>query len=123
MATGLMDQALYRVMQQLVNSADGIKRAVRATNDGQPALAGVDGLLRRELGSEYERANKGTWWAGFTVAQVMREMGYVEARTGKCPPECVARQGTVWKPKGSAKLAISAAERTRPAVTPAACQS
>jgi hypothetical protein len=54
---------------------------------------------------------------------VMREMGYVEARTGKCPPECVARQGTVWKPKGSAKLAISAAERTRPAVTPAACQS
>jgi hypothetical protein len=104
MATGVMDRALYKFMEQLVNSADGIKRAVRATNDGQPALAGVDELLRRELGSEYERANNGTWWAGFTVAQVMREMGYVEAGTGKCPPDCVASQGIVWKPKGAPKL-------------------
>lgn len=109
MATGVMDRALYKIMEQLVNSADGIKRAVRATNDGQPALAGVDELLRRELGSEYERANNGTWWAGFAVAQVMREMGYVEAGTGKCPPGCVAGQGIVWKPKGTPRM-ISAAE-------------
>jgi hypothetical protein len=103
MAKGVMDQALYKFMEQLVNSADGIKRAVRATNDGQPALAGVDELLRRELGSEYARANNGTWWAGFTVAQMMRDMGYVEAGTGNCPPGCVATQGIVWKPKGAAK--------------------
>jgi hypothetical protein len=99
MAEGLMDQAVYKFMEKLVNSADGIKRAVRATNDGQPALAGVDRLLRQELGSEYERANNGTWWAGFAVAQLMREMGFVEAGTGKCPPDCVAGQGIVWKPK------------------------
>jgi len=107
MATGSMDQALYKVMEQLVNSADGIKRAVRATNDGYPALAGVDELLRRELGSEYERANNGTWWAGFAVAQVMREMGYVEAGTGKCPDGCVAGKGIVWKPKAAAKPVIA----------------
>ena len=103
MAAGLMDQALYRTMARLVNSVDGIKRAVRATNDGQPALAGVDELLRRELGSEYARANNGAWWAGFTVAQVMREMGYVEAGTGKCPPGCVADQGILWKPKTASR--------------------
>ena len=104
MATSVMDQALYKFMEQLVNSADGIKRAVRATNDGQPALAGVDELLRRELGSEYERANNGIWWAGFAVAQVMREMGYVEAGTAKCPSGCVADQGIVWKPKSAPKI-------------------
>ncbi len=75
MATGMTGNALYKCMRQVVHSADGIKRAVRATNDGQPALAGVDELLRRELGAEYARANDGAWWAGFTVAEVMREMG------------------------------------------------
>jgi hypothetical protein len=100
MASGVPNQAIYRLMKQVVNSVDGVKCAVRATNDGQPALAGVDGLLRQELGSEYERANDGAWWAGFTVAQMMRELGYVEAGTGKCPDGCVASQGTVWKPKG-----------------------
>ncbi len=99
MADSLMDQAIYKAVEQLVNSAEGIKRAVRATNEGQPALAGVDPLLRLELGSEYVRANNGTWWAGFAVAQLMREMGFVEAGTGKCPSDCVAGQGIVWKPK------------------------
>jgi hypothetical protein len=99
MPDGVMAQPIYKVMEQVVNSADGIKRAVRATNEGHPALAGVDPLLRRELGSEYARANNGTWWAGFVVAQIMREMGYVEAGTGKCPPDCVAGLGVVWRPR------------------------
>jgi hypothetical protein len=102
MPDGVMTQPIYKVMEQVVNSADGIKRAVRATNEGQPALAGVDPLLRQELGSEYVRANNGTWWAGFVVAQIMRDMGYVEAGTGQCPPDCVAGQGIVWRPKAAA---------------------
>jgi hypothetical protein len=109
-------------MEQLVNSAEGIKRAVRATNDGQPALAGIGELLRRELGSEYGRAKNGTWWAGLTVAKVMREMSYVEAGTARCPPGCVAREGTVWKPKSATKRTVSAAKRRDfTAGTPAAC--
>ena len=109
MATGMTGNALYKCMRQVVHSADGIKRAVRATNDGQPALAGVDELLRRELGAEYARANDGAWWAGFTVAEVMREMGYEEAGTGKCPPGCVASEGVIWRPKRASKM-MSAAE-------------
>ena len=99
MPESLMDQEVYRAVARLVNSADGIRRAVRATNEGQPALAGVDPLLRQELGSEYDRANNGTWWAGFAVTQLMRDLGFVEAGTGQCPPGCVAGQGIVWKPK------------------------
>ncbi len=110
MTTGPQDQALYKTMQKLVNSPDGIKRAVRATNDGQPALAGVDELLRRELGSEYEQANNGGWWASFTVAQMMREMGFVEAGTSRCPEGCVASQGIVWKPKAAVRRGISTAK-------------
>jgi hypothetical protein len=103
MPESLMDQTIHHDVARLVNSADGIKRAVRATNDGQPAVAGVDALLRQELGSEYERANNGVWWAGFAVAQLMREMGFVEAGMGECPPGCVADRGLVWKPKVAAR--------------------
>jgi hypothetical protein len=99
-----MNQAIYKAMQRLVHSTEGIKRAVRATNDGDPALAGVDVLLRQELGAEYARAVDGGWWAGFTVAQVMRDLGFVEAGTGKCPEGCIAGEGTVWKSRSEPKI-------------------
>jgi len=107
MAASLMDQAIYKIMEQLVDSTDGVKRAVRATNDGFPALAGVDALLRRELGAEYVRAANGTWWAGFAVARIMREMGFVEAGTAKCPSDCVANQGVLWRPKNVQPASLS----------------
>ena len=110
MAGSLMDQAIYRAVEQLVSSAEGIKRAVRATNEGYPALAGVDLLLRRELGSEYVRSDNGTWWAAIAVAQIMREMGYVEAGTARCPEECVAIQGVVWTPGVPVKSHMSMAK-------------
>ena len=74
--------------------------AVRATNLDRPALCGVDVLLRMELGTDYARANHGTWYAAYAVAGLMREMGYVEAGTAKCSPDCVAGQGIVWETKG-----------------------
>jgi hypothetical protein len=41
----------------------------------------------------------------------MRDMGYVEAGTGKCPPDCVAGQGIVWRPKGAGPaMAMSTAK-------------
>lgn len=95
--TRYMDHATYKVMEKLVRSAEGTVSAVRATNMGLPALAGVDDLLRKELGADYARANNGTWYAGFAVAQLMRQMGYVEAGRANCPPDCVAGEGIVWK--------------------------
>ena len=57
--------------------------AVQATNLDRPALCGVDVLLRMELGTDYARANHGTWYAAYAVAELMREMGYVEAGTAR----------------------------------------
>ena len=74
--------------------------AVQATNLDRPALCGVDVLLRMELGTDYARANNGTRYAAYAVAALMREMGYVQAGTGKCSSDCVAGHGIVWETKG-----------------------
>lgn len=87
--------AAYKVIERLVRSAEG-----RATNMDRAALCGVDVLLRMELGTNYAQANHGTWYAAYAVAELMREMGYVEAGTAKCSPDCVAGQGVVWETKG-----------------------
>lgn len=75
--------------------------AVRAANMDRPALCGVDVLLRMELGTDYARANHGTWYAGYAVAELMREMGYVQAGTAKCSPDCIAGEGIIWKTKSA----------------------
>ena len=100
MANDLMHNATYKVIERLVRSEEGIMLAVQATNMDRPALCGVDVLLRRELGTDYARANHGTWYAGYAVAELMREMGYVQAGTGECSPDCVAGRGIIWKTKG-----------------------
>src|SRR5690348_11047441 len=89
--------ATYREIDRLVRSPDGIMLAVRAANMGYPALCGIDVLLRRELGTEYTRANGGTHYASHAVARLMIEMGYVKVGTEKCPPGCVAGEGVIWK--------------------------
>jgi hypothetical protein len=71
--------------------------AIRATNMGCPALCGIDVLLRRELGTEYARANSRTRYASHAIAELMVEMGYIKAGTGKCSPDCVAGEGVIWK--------------------------
>jgi hypothetical protein len=93
------NNATYRTIERLVRSAEGIMLAVQATNMDRPALCGVDVLLRMELGADYARASHGTWYAGYAVAELMREMGYRQAGTAKCSPDCVAGQGIVWKTK------------------------
>lgn len=109
MTKDVMDTAAEKAMQEMVRSVEGIILAVRATNSGQPALCGVDKLLREKLGSSYVKFNQATMYAGWAVAQLMRELGYVEAGTLKCPPGCVAGQGILWKPKALSPLGPQAA--------------
>lgn len=89
--------AAYREIERLIHSADGIMLAIRATNIRRPALCGIDVLLRRELGTEYARANGGTRYASHAIAELMVEMGYVKAGSGKCSLDCVAGEGVIWK--------------------------
>ena len=101
MANHFAHNADYKVIERLVRSATGMMLAVRATNMDYPALCGVDVLLRMELGTDYARANRGTRYAGYTVAELMREMGYVQAGTGKCCLDCIAGEGIIWKTKSA----------------------
>ena len=89
-------------IERLVRSAEGIRLAVRATNIGRPALCGVDVLLRMQLATDYARADHGTRYAGHVVGELMKEMGYVAAGTGKCYPDCIAGEGIIWTPKAAA---------------------
>jgi hypothetical protein len=92
-----MDAETEKQMAALIESAEGIRLAVRATNQGNAALCGVDELLRQNLGDSYRRDNNGTWWAGFYVARMMRDMEYLDGPTKKCPDGCIAREGLTFK--------------------------
>lgn len=78
-------------------SKEGQAAAVEATKAGLPALAGVDRLLQKELGDRYGKHDLGTASAGSVVAEVMRHLGYKEAGSGACPPDCTAKTGMRWK--------------------------
>jgi hypothetical protein len=93
-----MDSDTEKEMAALIRSAEGIKLAVHAANNGVPSLCGVDKLLREKLGSKYSRINNGTWWAGFYVKEIMLEMGFVAGPTQKCPDHCTAGEGLTFKP-------------------------
>ncbi|HUN39074.1 MAG TPA: hypothetical protein VMU81_02160 [Acetobacteraceae bacterium] len=88
---------LFGAMAAVVHSVDGVKAAVLATSKGLPALAGVDPLLQAELGTQYTRADDVTMNAGWLVAQQMREMGFVDAGSGKMPRDCVAAEALRFK--------------------------
>lgn len=95
------DDPVFLKIREVVYSEAGKEAALAAVRAGSPAVCGVDRLLRNELGEEYGKHDLGTSNAGYLVAQLMREIGYEEAGSGRCPPECVARTGMKWKLKGS----------------------
>jgi hypothetical protein len=102
MVESSIDAATEKKMAALIESAPGIRLAILATNHGRAALCGVDELLQKELGEDYRRENNGTWWAGFYVACMMREMGYLDGPPRKCPKGCVAGSGITFKPPPAA---------------------
>jgi hypothetical protein len=95
-----MHRPEYEEMKTIIQSPEGQKAAMDATNDGRPALNGVDPLLQAALGRNYSQENFGPLNAGYEVAAVMRELGYTDAGRGACDKGRVARSGQKWKPKG-----------------------
>ena len=84
-------------MHEIVFSKEGRAAAVSATEEGLPALAGVDPLIARALTVDYGKHNMTTATAGEIVAHLMRHLGYREAgRSGKMPAGCVAQSGMLW---------------------------
>lgn len=92
-----VNDPVYREIVEIAWSAEGKAAAIDASEQGMPALCGLDHLFRERLGGKYHKHDKGTMSAGGAIAEVMRHMGYREAGTGKCPEGCIARSGIVWK--------------------------
>lgn len=82
---------IMRRIEEVVFSDEGRKAAITATDQGLPAMAGIDPLLQQALGKNYGKHNLTTATAGDRVANLMREMGFREAGSRSLPNGCVAK--------------------------------
>jgi hypothetical protein len=71
--------------------------AVKATEAGLPALAGIDPILQIGLGSEYAKTYEATTQAGYLVAKMMRRKGYEPIGQGSLPDDCVAKSAAIYR--------------------------
>jgi hypothetical protein len=93
------DDPIFMKMEEIIFSPEGIAAGIQSTNNGLPALAGIDPLLSSALGVDYGSHNDGTINAGFLVAQMMRMQGYKQSgRKGKLPPTCIAKTAEIYRP-------------------------
>lgn len=90
----------YAEMERIIWSAEGRTAALKAVEEGLPALAGVDRLIHAALGERYHPHNAGTINAGVITAALMRHLGYAEAGPGAFAGG-VAKSGMKWKKRSS----------------------
>lgn len=86
----------YMQMEQIIWSSEGREAAIKAVEEGLPALAGVDPLIYAALGERYHPHNAGTINAGVITAALMRHLGYIETGPGTFPGG-VAKSGMKWR--------------------------
>jgi len=84
-------------MHEIINSPAGRSACIQATEQGLPAIAGVDGMLNAALGIDYRGGNMATHTAGGLVGELMRSLGYVHAGQKALPAGSVAKTGAMWK--------------------------
>jgi hypothetical protein len=71
--------------------------ALKATEAGLPALAGIEPFIRAALGDRYRPQNGGTINAGYLTAGLMRHLGFVDDGPGQMPPDSIAKTAMKWK--------------------------
>jgi hypothetical protein len=93
-----LDSPIGREMAKIVNSPQGVAAAIEATNQGLPALAGVDPLLKATLKDKYQKTYEATIQAGYLVALMMRKKGYGQTGRQGSLHGCVAKTGEIYTP-------------------------
>ena len=93
------DHPLYLEMQEVVWSSVGRAAALRAVEQGLPAMAGVDPILQQVLGERYGREYQGTMNAGYIVGELMRHLGFEKGKEASLPPGCIAKTAATWLTK------------------------
>lgn len=91
------DHPLYREMMEVAWSAEGKAAALKAVQEGRPAMAGVDPLLQKVMGSRYSAEQQGTLNAGYIVGEVMRHLGFEKDSEAPLPTNCIAKTAATWK--------------------------
>lgn len=71
-----LDGTIGRAMARIICSPAGKAAAIEATSKGRPALAGVDPLLKAEMGDDYAKSYEATIQAGYLVRKLMDTLGY-----------------------------------------------
>ncbi|KRD72085.1 hypothetical protein [Ensifer sp. Root278] len=94
-----LNDPVYLAMEEIIWSPAGQIRLREAVEQGLPALAGVEPMIREALGERYHPHDLGTASAGAIVAEVMRHMGFTQSGTGKMPEGSVAKTAKLWAPK------------------------
>ena len=90
------EHPLILQIEEIVASPEGRQAAKDAADQGRPALAGVDSLLRDALGPDYGLFDT-TNWAGTFVAEEMRKLGYRQDGQRSLPRGSVAKSGAFFR--------------------------
>ena len=91
---------LVLAMEAIIDTPEGKAACVKATEDGWPAIAGIDPMLVKTLKGDYSKKNMTTNWAGKIVADLMRRSGYrVVGKKKSTPNGCIAQSGELWEKK------------------------
>ncbi|MCH6206350.1 hypothetical protein L3V16_21230 [Brucella ciceri] len=91
-----LSDPVYLRMEEIIWSNEARPLMIQATENGLPALAGVEPMIVADLGDRYSPHDLGTASAGSIVAQVMKFLGYKEISKGDMPEGSVAKTAAVW---------------------------
>lgn len=84
------EHPVIQEIEEIIRSSEGRKAGQLASDQGQPAMAGVDPMLAAALGSKYGSYDT-TSWAGTFMADVMADAGYIQTKKKPMPAGCVAK--------------------------------
>jgi len=87
-----------QTIEEVIRSDEGRAAGKEASDQGLPAMAGVDHMLTAELGSRYGDHDT-TSWAGTLMAEVMNETGYVQTKKKPMPEGSVAKTAAFFEPR------------------------
>lgn len=95
-----LDSFVGREMEIIIFSQAGRDAGVAATLNGHPALALIEPLLVAALGKAYTQQKGATEQAGYLVANMMENNGYIKTETKRKMPEgSVAKTAEFFKRK------------------------
>lgn len=92
------DHPTIQEIEEIIRSDEGRQAGKQASDQGLPAMAGVDPMLSSALSARYG-GHDTTSWAGTLMAEVMAEAGYVQTKKMAMPKGCVAKTAAFFEPR------------------------